>query len=535
MLIPSFIILALIILIIIMLNYQENFVSNLDIYYPNKFENQKPDICGECGVLCQYCKHGKINPQTCNNPFNNLKQGYLNPQSNNGQIMVDPELTSSPDAFKCIDDEVMKNLISANYVYIYSDAFSKALAFETYGNKSNVFIDPKLPSANDCLTTDQYNNECKRYENDVIPYPSFDKHLPQKWRIDVKTHNPNVCLVTISSYSCNGLKYYLTANKDGKVTTSLFGGSNDQVWQIYTKPIDKNNINIFIPELEQNEYLIKSYLYCTYLSGTNDGYLKRNAGNVSLTNISSGNIGKENLWKIKTCGMRKFGSKPLKQKYKPMMSTLDYPTVDDNIGPKDVAPKDLKLSKNVNQKWFGRSVWIPQFDKVWNGKYNFEQYYKDNKLVEIKDNNSDKIRFNKDGKPVLKNYKIVSQNIPANGYFEIKMDNNDNYDTQRTGNVCLYDIITVKPETKQVTGNLYNGFGLEKRGIFTYIVNNITKIKKCYKIKSSGAGTFYGKSDDGNEKIFLEYDQGKSDKNKIVITLSNKNGDIIKRIIGNKN
>lgn len=484
----------------------ENY-SSLDIYYPNPQKKQKPDICGECGVLCQYCKDGINQPIINKRSWNHYAQGYLNPNN------PDLSLVNSPKAYKCLDDKTLNKLVSANYVYIYSDAFKKSLSFESYGDKSYVYVDPKMPNENDCLTTSQYNEYCKSFDSDVISYPSFDKHLPQKWRIDIKAHNPNICLVTISSYSCDGLKYYLTAHQNGNISASVFGGSNDQVWQIFRKKQDDDMTNILTPESERDNYLIQSYRYNIYLTASNDGYMRRNAGNTSLTNVKTGYIGKEHLWKIKMCGKRSLSPKPEAKPYKPMISSLDYPNVDDNVGPQDALSKDmfkeLKISKNVNKKWSGRSVWMPEFDNVWEGNYQYKKQIKQNKKVKIND----------------KNYKVVTETKPITLGVSISLNNSkDEYPLYKTGKICIDILETQTKNDNIISGNFFKDTGLDKDSKYT--TYNYSIKTRCYKIKSSSAGQFYGIDVDKN-KIFIEHDKNRSGKDRVIITFNDTGNKVI--------
>ena len=98
-------------------------------------------------------------------------------------------------------------------------------------------------------------------------------------------------------------------------------------------------------------------MYCTYLTASNEGYMRRKSGTVSLANIGK-YVGKENMWNIETCGKRSIPTLPKPKKYKPTQSTLDFPYVNDDVGPKDVTPKGLQLSKDVNKKWAGRGAWM---------------------------------------------------------------------------------------------------------------------------------------------------------------------------------
>ncbi len=486
-----FITIILIILLIIILidlylkNIKENY-SSLDIYYHSKDKKINPDICNKCGVLCQYCNHGKNKPNTCNRPINFYKRGYVNPaMDNKGNLKINLNAIASPKQNKCQDDQVINNLISANYIYIYSDAFNKSLAFESYGNKSYVFIDSKMPNPkkDHWLVGQDYEDYCNLDLN-------FEKHLPQKWRINIKSFlNPNQCLITISSYSCNGLKYYLTAHKDGKVSVSLFGGGNNQVWKIYPNKQDNTDRD------DNLEYLIKSHIYCTYLSGTNRGYMRRNAGNVNLTNVKLKYVGKENIWKIMMCGNRKIDIEEDNiNKYQPMNSTLDFPYVDDNIGPKNVVPPNIELSKNINKKWGGRNVWMTEFLNVWNtndgNMYIYQIRLSQNFLCNINTNNT--VNNN--------NQKIITKYATFNLPIMINMLPDKNY-SEVSGKI-LIDIIKTSKENKNISGQLFGDTGLVDNKM--YIQYNYIIEKQVFNVKSSGAGVLYGKGVNNNNIIFAE-------------------------------
>ena len=65
--------------------------------------------------------------------------------------------------------------------------------------------------------------------------------MPQKWIIEYNPVKNNH--VNISNYNKNGAKYYLTANDNGTVSMSLFGGGTNQDWTIIKKEIDPINTN----------------------------------------------------------------------------------------------------------------------------------------------------------------------------------------------------------------------------------------------------------------------------------------------------
>ncbi len=495
------IVLAILLIIIILMNtynFTENY-SSLDIYYPPSNKKPNPDICNECGGLCQYCNHGKNRPNTCNNPISFYKRGYLNPaKDKDGNLKVDPKAIASTNEYKCEDNAIMNSLISANYVYIYSNAFNKSLAFESYGAKSYVFVDPKMPNPKDdyCMVGKDYDEYC---ESD----PNFDKHLPQKWRINIKSYlNPNQCLVTISSYSCNGLKYYLTAHQDGKVSVSLFGNDNNQVWSIYPKKQDDDNTD----NTSDLEYLIKSHMYCTYLSATNQGYMRRNAGNVSLMNVNFKYIGKENIWNFMMCGSRKIDFGISKDgKYTPMNSTLDFPYVNDNLGPKDVVPKGIKLSDNVDKKWGGRNMWMPEFLSVWNtlegNIFNYQVRLPQNFVCKIKDS---------DRKKIVTQYQTF--NLCTN--INIKSENYN----QASGQITVYLLKTNK-HNENVNAQLISNIGLDKNDIYSKY--DYTLNKQTFNVKSSGANVLHGKGDNGNT-IFAEIMGKKPIKMRITIRNANQ-------------
>ena len=206
--------LAIILIAVIIFNTQssENFDdrSSLDIYYRKKFV-QKPDACGDCAGLCQSCNIGKNIPNTCHNltPFGEMKLSFC---------------------------QNIKDIDKFEYVYISSMSFNKNLAFETYGNHSNLYLEP--------------NNL-------------------QKWKLEMV--NPKTCTFMIYSYSQP--HYYLYADENGKLDMSLFRGGLNQYWQLIPYCSGK-----------KTAFVIRSTKYCILLGGTNEGYLEKNTGKVYLTN-----------------------------------------------------------------------------------------------------------------------------------------------------------------------------------------------------------------------------------------------------------
>lgn len=475
------IIIIILIFTISLSTLNENYTS-LDTIYPDKFKKIVPDSCGECGGLCQYCNHGIDNPLNCNKSFSNYKHGYLNPQN----VVINK--IDLPNNYICINDKNISPLIDANYVYIYSKPFNKSLAFESYGNKSFVYVDKKIPTNNDCLTTDQYETQCKTFENNAI---SYNKHLPQKWRIDIKSlFNANICLITISSYSCNGLTYYLTANENGSVSVSLISGSDNQVWQIYKNTENDDNT------IGDNAYLIKSHKYCTFLTSNNDGYMRNQSGTVSLTNIKN-SVGRELMWNIDVCGKRIIKTNSNNSaKYRPLQSTTDFPFVNDNIGLKKVLPKDLNISDDVNKKWTGRSVWMKEFSDVWNSNYTYSMTKKENTLTKI-DTNVENSYL----------YKIISNTE------QIDLKLNINLDKDGKGTINI-DVLNSKIEPIEVKGNIITYSGLTKQKTYDKIINNIET--KTYNIQNNGVKILTG--EDETNSIFIENIDNKS----IKITITNK-------------
>jgi len=484
MIIYTLLLIVFLISIILLSKNIENY-SSLDTIYSNKFKKPNPDICDECGGLCQYCNHGFDKPSNCNRSASNYKQGYLNPQD------VNLNAIDSPKDYKCVNDKILNKLISANYVYIYSNAFNKTLSFESYGNKSYVYLDNKIPTNDDCLTKTQFNSCCEFLDSNVANIPQSCKNSPQKWRIDIKNHfNTNICLVTISSYNCNGLKYYLSANEDGSVDVSLFEGSDNQVWQIY-KNIEKDDNTT-----GENIYLIKSHKYCTYLTSNSQGYMKRKSGTISLTNINKNKIGKEVLWNIDECGKRKLINNSYKNSYKPFQSTTDFPYVNDDIGPKNVLPKDLKVLNDINKKWAGRSIWMKEFSKVWNDNYNYETYIKENYLSKIKNNEDQEQLYKIDTK-----IKLIKP--------KINIDLND----EGKGIVNI-EILETKIETREVPGKIVTYAGLIKQRTYKHINNKIVPLK--FNVVNIGANILEGSNK--NDNIFIE----NIDKNRIRVTIKDK-------------
>ena len=159
------------------------------------------------------------------------------------------------------------------YVYILSNT-SKSLSFDTLGQNSFIYVDPQTPTVCDVKTD-----------------------MPQKWNINIinpnETNQANMAF-TITSYNQNGVKYYLTANADGSVSASLFGGSTNQKWLVVPVLPDPNNSQPNqLPKIN-----IQSRQYNTYLAATNSGYIKDKAGNVYLANTNQ-NV--ETLWQIMAC------------------------------------------------------------------------------------------------------------------------------------------------------------------------------------------------------------------------------------------
>lgn len=307
--------------------------------------NREPDTCGDCAGLCLSGNEGKFGPKNCKNYYAhaNYARGYLSNLTNadDWTSNINTNDIQSPSETAC--SQFVKNLTQSLYLYILSSTYSKSLSFDTFGNDSEVYIDPNVPNTkNYCSTT------------------VSSESLPQKWQINiVGSTNPNTCLVTICSYSNSKPKYYLVAKKNGTVKVSLFGGSNDQIWQIY--PVTNST------------FRIKSYKYCTYLTSENYGYLKSNAGIVYLSNLSKSS---QTIWTYMSCG-----TKPQSQiqdskseEYKPMRSVSDFPYLNDRTGPEQsIMPAGVSLSPDAQKNWTGRSVWMPQFTKVWNGTYSGAQ------------------------------------------------------------------------------------------------------------------------------------------------------------------
>lgn len=175
-------------------------------------------------------------------------------------------------------------LDNANYVYIISKLFNKSLSFDVIGQKSFVYVDQDIPI---------FPDDCNTENEDL---------MPQKWIIkNNPIRNNNIC---ISNYSKDGAKYYLTANNNGTVSMSLFGGGTNQDWILIKKETDPNNTNLYYDtttdkyNVEVEQYYIKSVLFGTYLASNNSGYVKENTGNVILVNS---NMDKETLWTFAKC------------------------------------------------------------------------------------------------------------------------------------------------------------------------------------------------------------------------------------------
>ena len=175
--------------------------------------------------------------------------------------------------------EDFTNPLPESYFYIYSSVFNKSLAFDTIGQKSFVYVDPVVPE--ECDFETQKNQE-----------------KPQKWIIDSIDETRKI--ITISSFNKDGVKYYLTANADGSVEATLFGGGTNQNWIIdeYTNANVNSNKNANKDPNQIEKFYVKSLLYGTYLTSTNMGYVKEKAGNVFLT---PSNQSKEVLWSVLTC------------------------------------------------------------------------------------------------------------------------------------------------------------------------------------------------------------------------------------------
>lgn len=373
--------------------------------------------------------------------------------------------------FKCIDDKTMNSLISANYLYIYSYPFKKLLAFDAYDTQSFVYLDSKTPKINQCLNVQQYEEHCRN---------NIDT-LPQKWRIDIKDYlNPTKCLVTISSYSCNGLKYYLGCD-DKNLYVSLIGGSDNQVWEIIKREIDDNTT-------DENIYLIKSHKSCLYLGANNQGYVRSNSGMVYLTEIKTKYVGNEMLWNIMTCGKRSIPTLPQKETYKSFQSTYDYPSVSRNkIG--------------VNDKDYGRNVWLKEFNNIWNGEYQYTIIVKNNKLEQIDNKNR---------------YKIVEVSSPINLSVRINLNNNSKDVISNNGTVILQ--ILGNPT---ITEHKIDGVLITKDGIS----NQKTYKTYSYQIESVDAMVeTYGSDVLRGDGIFLRKVLG---NDKVVeMTVMNKDGNV---------
>jgi hypothetical protein len=471
--------LLIIIIIYIFISNKKKFelydnYSSLDIYYPNRDINkEKKDSCGNCGVICKN-GIGNIEPETCYNPINNYIMGYFNPNPKKINI----KNVSSPYSYNCLDGNI-KEILESNYIYIYSKAFNKTLSFENYGNKSFIFIDPTMP----------YKNDLKEY---ICPLKNSEKEcekIPQKWRLKiVSVENPNQCLVNICSYDCEGLEYYLTGKKNGKVTVSLFGNGNDQVWKI----IKKNN-----------GYLIKSHLYCTYLSATIQGYMKKNAGNVSLVNITDMNyIGEENYWNIITCGKIIIPKNNLLiSTYQPSESILDFP-YSDSINPILTKPKKLKLPKDYMKHYQGRSVWMSEFNNVWNGLYIYTINLSQNFLCNMKNNNY-----------VIRK---INQSFPLSGI--IKLNEIKNNKLNNEGKIIITYLEEPKIIENKITGQLFDENGKNNKKIyesFNYSLKNLE-----FNVSSKGSNILFGKNNENNYSIYLEM---RTDK-KIEVNIRNNAG-----------
>lgn len=469
-----FILLALLALIVFLNNNLIENYSSLSTIYPNQIKRVK-DSCNGCAGLCEDCQQGKSIPSTCNkeNIYHKLDNKDL------------------PNKFTCIDDKDIQELINSNYLYIYSKAFNKILAFDTYATQSHVYIDNKSPNNNDCLSNQQYDEYCQNNKDT----------LPQKWRINIENYlSPNNCLVTITSYNCDGVKYYLAATKDGKVEVSLFGGDKNQVWQIIRKDNDDNYDGNTV-------YLIKSYPYCTYLTANNKGYLKQNTGIVSLTNVNTKYVGNETLWQIMSCGKRSLPQLPNKDQYKPFQSTLDFPWANDDADVKKGLPKDLKVSDDVNHKWAGRSVWLNSFDNVWNGNYSYQKRLPNNKLEII----------NKD------HYKLLSEIIDKKFIVSINLNTGQEYPLKKTGivNVNLLDKPIIKDNT--VDGILITPSGKSETN--TYLTYEYPTKNLKFNVETRGANILHGQNKDEDMTIFLE--KIPNDKKKIRLTITKGDNEIV--------
>lgn len=442
----------------------------MDIYYHDTFRKKK-DICGNCDGLCLQNNQGKYTPQSCNKTSPYYQRGYLSNLTNKKTGSINLNAIDMPDKYAC--GKFVNELASIEYMYIISSTFGKSLNFDILGNKSQLYVDPSIP------TNSNYCN------------PNI-KELPAKWQINIKAiTNPNTCLVVIKTY--NRPYYYLSANKDGIATVSLFEGSDDQVWELKS--------------INEKKFLIKSHKYCTYLSASNTGYLKKNSGNVFLSNSS----GLESYWTYFPCGNgKKTMTKISGGTYNPTRSIIDFP----------YTSSYTKDSKN----WTGRNVWLEQFTKYWNGTYNGSISDSQYQLDYLGECNKDEKCYKDTTGNCKKKYQVVEKPLKNSVNMDVNLNKTINYmSASGTANVTADILCDRLPEStcdsitslRTVPPNscaiYYSGKYNEDAKYDThYKQKKYIKYQfKTFNVKSYGANLLYGENN-VNQKIFLEMLPNKS-------------------------
>lgn len=248
--------------------------SQLSPYYKANFKKDK-DVCGNCDGVCQDKETGTGygNPQSCNRIKFSQNKNIFRDKAFIDKPYYSNETPKTTDItglgiYNCND---IRELLNAQYVLISSDAYGKTLGFETFATNSAIFIEK------------QFKINCANFK-------------AQKWQIVMKTPlRKDKCLINIVSYSNDANRqpnYYLYSDSDGKLGVSLYGGSNNQLWEL--------------ENYGENSYLIKSHLHCTYLTCRDDGGLKRDSGVVMMTDIKEpndcGEICKGCVWNFLLCG-----------------------------------------------------------------------------------------------------------------------------------------------------------------------------------------------------------------------------------------
>ena len=220
-----------------------------------------------------------------------------------------------------------------------------ALSFTSENNKSFVY----LSSRN---IEDKYTlyNKSPSTPNGPVSNTILDTQQPQYWVFEpISKYDSSPLIVFIRTYT---KPYYYLDVSNNKIEMSMFKGSLNQHWEISGSSDDNYKIKHS-----------KTELYIGYSNF--GGYLYEDNGSILLT--------ESNLydWKISSNNeilpdiYESFAPMSITNKFEGIESPTDFNTA---LNP------SFKISKKINDQEIvieskGRTVWEPNYAKVWNGKW----------------------------------------------------------------------------------------------------------------------------------------------------------------------